>query len=253
MVTEPAHGEGTETAAEPSDLRDAPAPPGRGPRRPRVLGFAVLVVMLAVAGGFVAMLELRAAASPSSVATTQGVADPSPEPSAAGVATAPPAEVGTGPVKVSDSGNVLKDLGEPAGLTLADSERAFFVITIDAITVTTSCPGRGVSVAPVNGYFVVLDVAASMPDDALAAAGSDADLFMPLVADAFHVVGLDGSERTDTLTEASWACFPDEELAPPFVGAGEIAAGKVVLDSAVDRGTLVYAPAGPGWEWAFSG
>jgi len=252
MVTRPPNGEGP-GACEPSDVRDPLVPPGRRTRRPRALGFAVLVVMLAVAGGFVAMLELRAAAAPSSFATAEGLTDPSPEPSAAGVATAPPAEAGTGSVEVSDSGNVLKDLGEPAGLTLAGSERAFFEITIRSIAVTTSCPGRGVSVAPMNGYFVVIDVAASMPDDAPAAALSDADLFMPLAADAFHVVGPDGSERTDTLTEASWACFPDEELAPPFVGAGEVAEGKVVLDSAVNRGTLVYAPAGPGWEWAFEG
>lgn len=252
MVTRPPNGEGAE-AVEPSEVHDGLGLPGPGPRRARAVGIAVVAAILAVAGAIVVTLELRATASPSSFPTTQGLPDPAPEPSAAGVATAPPAEVGTGTVEVSDSGNVLKDLGEPAGLTLAGSERAFFEITVRAITVTTSCPGRGVSVAPLNGYFVVVEIAASMPDDARAAAGSDADLFMPLAADAFRVVGPDGVERTDTLTEASWACFPDEELAPPFVGSGEAAAGKVVLDSAVDQGTLVYAPAGPGWEWNFEG
>lgn len=157
-----------------------------------------------------------------------------------------------GPVEVSDDGHVVKDLGEPGGLTVAGADTAYFEIAVVDMAVVTSCPGRGVALPPANGYFVVLDVTASMRADIGDVIDGGADLFMPLGADAFRVIAPDGTETGRTLTDASWACYQDADLAPPFVGAGELASGKVVLDSATDRGTLVYAPGGgAGWEWAF--
>lgn len=90
-----------------------------------------------------------------------------------------------------------------------------------------------------------------MSGDVATAVPEGSQLFMPLAADAFEIVGPDGSVTAHPLTDASWACFDSDVLAAPFVGPGETSSGLVVLDSPVGSGTLVYAPAGPGWEWTF--
>lgn len=165
------------------------------------------------------------------------------------VATTAPAGTGVTAIEVAPSGHLRKELGEPAGLTLADSDTAYFEITVKDVAVVTDCPARGVDVAPEHGYFVVVDVTATMSADVAALVPGEADPFMPVTADAFSIGGTD----VPTLTDASWACFEAEELAPPFVGSGETVDGLVVLDSPIPAGTLVYAPAGAGWEWQFGG
>lgn len=167
------------------------------------------------------------------------------------VAQRAPLGSGVTAIEVAASGNIRKDLGEAAGLSIAGSEVASFEFSVNDIAVVTSCPGRGVDVAPTLGYFVVIQISAAVRADLGAGLGGGEELFMPLVAEAFDVVDADGTPRA-LPTEASWACFDDAVLAPPFVGAGEAASGKVVLDSAVASGTLVYAPGdAAGWEWQF--
>lgn len=175
-------------------------------------------------------------------------------PDAPDVAATAPSDTGVTAIEVAPSGNLRKDLGEHAGLTLPGSDQAHFEVVVNDIAVVDSCPSRaidGVERRPEYGHFVVVDLTASMSDDVASAVPGGADLFMPLVPDAFALVGRDGSITAQPLTDASWACFEDDALAAPFVGPGETTSGLVVLDSAVDSGTLVYAPAGPGWEWDF--
>lgn len=148
-------------------------------------------------------------------------------------------------VVVSERGNVVKAVGEPAGLTGPDGVPAF-ELTVTGIAVAGSCPGRGVSVPPENGHFVVVDV--------LAAVAEGRGGFMPLGAETFGVVGPDGVTEAGTATTASWGCFEMSQLLPPFVGPGERGAGKVVLDTAHTSGTLVYRPlVADWWEWEFGG
>jgi hypothetical protein len=170
-----------------------------------------------------------------------------------GIAEQAPFGSGVTDVDVAATGHVAKELGEPAGLVPAGSDQASFEITVERIGVQAGCPGRGVSVAPSRGYFVVVRVRASL-DDVSDLPGTPDDPYMPLVADAFHVLGVDGTPQGGR-TEASWSCFEHGALAAPFLGPGETTAGTVVLDSAVPAGTLVYAPVagGRGWQWPFPG
>lgn len=170
------------------------------------------------------------------------------------VAVAAPPDTGVTAIEVAPSGNLRKSLGESAGLTLAGSDHAHFQLVINDVAVIDSCPSRagdGVEHRPEYGHFVVVDLTATMSAEVVTAVTGGADLFMPLAADAFALVGQEGSVTAQPLTDASWACFEDEVLAAPFVGPGETTSGLVVLDSAVAAGTLVYAPVGPGWEWDF--
>lgn len=200
---------------------------------------------IGMAFGVAAVLALSLA---SGTALSQaGASNPSP---ADDVAASAPSDTGVTSIERAPSGNLRKDLGEPAGLTLAGSDMAYFEITVNDITVLTDCPGRGLDVTPEYGYFVVVDVTATMSADVAGVVPGGPGLFMPVTADAFDVVG-SGAVGDPTLTDASWACFDAAELAAPFVGVGETVDGLVVLDSAVPAGTLVYAPAGTGWEWQF--
>jgi hypothetical protein len=188
--------------------------------------------------------------------TPAATAQPGPAPSTSeplGVASTAPDGAAAGSPEVSERGNVRKTVGEPAGLATADGE-VFFQMSVDAAQLAATCPGRGVDVSPANGHFLVLDVTVTLSADAATSADPGQDVYMPLVAETFDVVGPGGALQETTVTDASWACFENDELLPPFLEPGQTASGKVVLDSANDSGVVVYAPDGAaGWEWEFGG
>lgn len=196
-----------------------------------------------------AVLVVAAAVLGTGAAAALGADDPAGPPP--GVAAQAPQGTGVSAVDVAASGNVTKEFGEPAGLTAAEGDRAYFEITVRGVRAITDCVGRGVHLPPENGYFVVVDLTASVRGDVGLVLDGASEMFMPLTADAFEIVSDDGLVHVETQTDAAWACFDDSDLSPPFVGAGETASGLVVLDSPVPSGTLVYAPGGRGWEWRF--
>ncbi|MFB0835489.1 hypothetical protein ACX8Z9_10420 [Arthrobacter halodurans] len=184
-----------------------------------------------------------AAAAPVPAAAPVAAAAPSPEP----VGTDPE----TGETLTTDAANNLpKTIGEKAELVGGDGT-AHFTLSVARIRTATACPSRaGGTAQPENGMFLILDVTASLSDDVPRAAGGE-DPYMPLVADAFHIDGADGTEE-GTATEAAWGCFEDEDLAPAFLSPGDTAAGKVVLDTAHRHGKVVYDPEdNGGWSWDY--
>ncbi|MGO1173498.1 MAG: hypothetical protein ACTMKU_04265, partial [Actinomycetaceae bacterium] len=104
---------------------------------------------------------------------------------------------------------------------------------------------------PVNGRFLVVEVTAAMAQAAGAEHANPEEVFVPLAADFFTVLGPDGAEQPGTLTEASWSCFTTDELVAPSLVPGETDSGYVVLDVAEEHGTLVYDPSGTGSGWAW--
>lgn len=167
------------------------------------------------------------------------------------LATAAPSGTGVATMVVAASGNIKKELGEPAGLTIEGSDTSYFEVVVEDVSVRTSCPGRGVHTAPLRGYFVVVELSSTMNADVSQLPGGGSEVFMPLVAEAFQIIGPQGQEVPPGPTDASWACFENADLAAPFIGPGESTAGLLVLDSPFESGTLAYEPAGPGWQWEF--
>lgn len=168
------------------------------------------------------------------------------------VAQAAPAGSGVETIELTELGHVSKEFDEPAGLSLAGSPGIHFQLTVRGVTPTQSCVGRGVDVEPVHGWFLVVDLTVSVPDAVVDLVDPGLPTFMPLGADVFTIIGPDGQVQPEALTQASWACLGDHELAAPFVGPGETVSGKVVLDSAHPSGELVYVPTGAqGWAWEF--
>ena len=127
-------------------------------------------------------------------------------------------------------------------------------LAVDEIRVIESCPGRAAPTQqPENGWFVVLDVTASVQTlDEQGDSPAEAEPYAGLGAERFRIVDTDGVTQETTSTSASWACFEDSELLPPFVDLGDTVSGAVVLDSATRHGAVLFEPGqDSGWEWEF--
>lgn len=137
-------------------------------------------------------------------------------------------------------------VGEPIRVQL--DEGGSLVLVLEAIATAADCPGRGVPVQlPSQAFFVVLDLTASFePDGSLPADRQ----FAPTGAEVFRITGPDGVVQAISSTDASWACFEDPELLPPFMDSTNEVEGKVVLDSRTDHGTVTYGGS-TGWYWSF--
>ncbi|MBS5747962.1 MULTISPECIES: hypothetical protein [Actinotignum] len=159
------------------------------------------------------------------------------------------------PVTVAPSGDVEAQLGVPVGLSVDGATRAAFTLTVTDITRTQECPSRIAEPAvftPENGTFLVVDLSAQMAAD-YAAYDPDAP-FLTLDRDAFHLTDREGNIQEDSHTMASYGCYSTEERVTPFINPGENAGGKVVLETSLEHGYLVYNPwgvPGSGWRWAF--
>jgi len=154
-------------------------------------------------------------------------------------------------VKTDKFDNVVKNVGEEAGLVDDKTKRSLFSLKVNKITTATSCPSRvkGKTFAPENGIFLIVDIKATMPAKAATAAQVE---YMPLIAETFAVEGPDGKLDRTVSSEAAWSCFSDKDLAPAVVNPGQTVTGKIVLDVKSTTGKLVYDPENNGgWSWQY--
>lgn len=146
----------------------------------------------------------------------------------------------------SPARNDLVPLGDTVSIPVeAGTGTGTLHLTVSAIEMTDSCPGRaGPTQQPEFRHFVVLDVTARFEAD---------DGYLPLGADSFRLASPEGRVQAISTTDASWACFPDAELLPPFVDAGDEVSGRIVLDSLTAHGSVGFARPGedPQWWWNF--
>lgn len=200
------------------------------------------------------------------VATGCATEEPAPtiEPSAAveadvdavpttGAATPTPSE--STPREVSQRGNIVKQLGETAGYTNVDTGVVESEFTVDAITVDPECTAEYIE-PPEHGHFVVATITASVSStfqEYIESFGSFPVTGMPFDIGSFTIIDTNGVVVNSIDSAATYACLPEDELIPSEVGIGQNATGKVVFDSPVEHGTLVYVPwfDQTGWEWTF--
>lgn len=115
-------------------------------------------------------------------------------------------------------------------------------LVLERLEVATSCPGRAAPTqAPALGHFVILHLTVTFDGD-----GG----FAPIGAEQFSLLTEQGVRQQASSTDASWACFEDDELLPAFVDDGTTVAGLVVLDSRFEHGRVQYGPADE-WSWAY--
>ena len=147
----------------------------------------------------------------------------------------------------SPRGNLVKQLGEGAGLT--DEGKQVVTFVVNSIDVDVPCTGEFAQ-APVNGHILVLDVSV-VTDPALADSPDPTFQMNPYF---FTEIAPNGTtSNADLATAATYGCLSDAEVLPQMMGPGENVTGKVVLDMTNPSGTLVfkYGGAPAGWEWTY--
>lgn len=160
-------------------------------------------------------------------------------------------------VKTDRFDNVQKKAGETAGLLDEKTNTNYFTIEVTNSQVLDSCTARvgNHRLKPTRSRFLVLEVRASLAASVShKVGGSDNELFMPLVAEAFSVTTGNGTPERNVTSETAWGCLEDAVLLPPVVNPGQSVSGKVVLDIDAPRGKVAYDPENNGgWSWPYGG
>lgn len=173
-------------------------------------------------------------------ATTEVSEAASPEPTAEATSAAPEAAK-------SKRGNLIKEIGDGAGITDEGEQVVSFVV--NSIAVDVPCTGEFAE-PPINGNILVLDVSV-VTEPALA---ESIDPTFQMNPYWFTEIAPNGTtSNADLGTTATYGCLPDAEVLPQMMGPGENVTGKVVLDVTNPNGTLVfkYGGAPAGWEWTY--
>lgn len=152
--------------------------------------------------------------------------------------------------EINNRGNLVKDLGDWAGMT--ENGGTLLDFRINSITADPTCTGDPAAESE-NGHFIVLDVEVETFDGVREATYESGFTMLPM---EFKTIGTDGrTSNADPGTLGAFACFPDPQLLPGELGDNEVAEGKIVLDVEDPSGTLVYEnmfiDTGGAWEWAY--
>lgn len=151
--------------------------------------------------------------------------------------------------KRSERGNLIKVIGQGAGVSSAVSKDQLADFVINSITPDAVCTGEYAQ-PPVNGHFIVLDVSIKT----YPALAEESWPVFDLNPYNMKIVAPNGTtSNADLATASTYGCLPDAELLPSNgIGPAESLTGKMVLDSEVAAGTLVVTngPVG-GWEYEF--
>jgi hypothetical protein len=154
------------------------------------------------------------------------------------------------PTEVKESrsprGNLLGEVGDTASILSLDEE-TLVDFTINSITVDPKCTAPRADKAE-NGHFLVLDV------DVETQPGMEEVLYGEFAMNPYFFKAIDKDGKTsnaDFGTSASYSCLKDGEELPGLIGDAETASGKVILDTDVESGTLVFEMDELGWEWEY--
>lgn len=183
------------------------------------------------------------------------IADPSHLPDTAPVATATPTPTPTesdrgadfGERVINDRGNLAKDIGQLAGISLTDHEdvvAAQFAVTDIAVDIACT---DGYSDAPANGHFVGIHLnVETTPELAQDEMGT-----LSFSQWAWQAFDADGKRVNDPLGNALWCMDAGDQL-PSDIGPAQSVSGWIVLDLPTTTGSVALTMgATNGWEWSY--
>lgn len=179
-------------------------------------------------------------------------AEPTTDPTAPGVeaATAESAASPDPTESISTRGNLVKEVGEPAGVTLPGQEDAPVVnFAVKGIQVDPACTSE-LAQAPEIGHFVVVDIEAET-----GSAAQFEEAFMgqdyQFNQNWWKFVDAQGTTANNIVSTPTYSCLPEAEALPMEIGPGERVTGKIVLDTPSTEGTLIFDDpiSGNAWEW----
>lgn len=186
------------------------------------------------------------AAEPEPSQSTKVENEPEAAPDAEGTTAATDPAIGQS--ETSARGNLIKQMGEPAGLIGSNGE-PFVTFTVHSIS-QGQCT-EPMSEAPENGHFIFLDVSVETSPVLVDEYGTPFSLVL-----GWKAIGPEGQTSNATLdTFAAFTCLPDRQTLPSELGPAEQARATIVLDTPYPQGTLVYQDMmypETGWEWEYS-
>ncbi len=190
--------------------------------------------------------EARTTAEPLPSPTPSQAPDPTPPPPPpAPTQAAPPPPAGT---ETSLRGNLVKQVGERAGIRDATGEY-LVSFTVNTISVDIPCTEDWAD-PPQNGHFVALDVSVETSPNML---GSDLIQQFSMSSYAFDAIKADGfTSNAGADSTATLFCLADSVLLPGDIGPGQKANGIVLLDVEDPSGVLIYEDYGTDSRWEYS-
>lgn len=162
--------------------------------------------------------------------------------------TTPPAPALDAEAALNERGNIVKEVGEPAGIRRSadPGSPAILTFTVEDLVINPECDS-GFEQAPLTGNFLGIFMRVETTPD------YDPKQLRTFSEYDFAILGPDGTPIPPVLDNAMVCFGADDDMSAHRMGPGEQYAGWVVLDMPVREGTLIYRPAGEpnGWEWEF--
>lgn len=179
---------------------------------------------------------------------------PQSTPTSPAVAPATPVDAGRGEAtdegEKSERGNIIKKVGQAAGITDQDnSDDTLVNFVVKNIEVDPPCTAEYAEPAE-NGHFVTVDIAAETgPAKVFEKLNYGNDFsFSPGL---WKFVTPQGTTVNSIASTSSFMCLNQQEQLPATIGPAEKVRGKIVLDVPSTKGTAIYddIATGTGWEW----
>lgn len=145
-------------------------------------------------------------------------------------------------------GNLVKDVGQWAGMTLPNGDFTT-VFRVTDIEVDVACTSPYAQPAK-NGHFVALTFEVhTMPELAEDPFGQ-----VIISSHGFSVFDEESKRENDSVGNA-FGCLNESEVLPQTIGPGEEVKGKIVLDTSVESGSITLNGLNMGvdgaWAWEF--
>lgn len=151
-----------------------------------------------------------------------------------------------GPVVTSERGNLVKELGQLAGIANEDGEM-LVEFALSEIVGDFECTSEWAD-EPQNGTYLGLKF--DVTTTPLLAEDDWLDSFTITPHD-FRLLSSDGVRENDS-TGNAYSCLDSRDELPYGIGPSERASGWVVLDTALDSGVIIMENwSGGSWEWTF--
>lgn len=147
---------------------------------------------------------------------------------------------------ISERGNLVKEVGQLAGVSLADDTVAARFAVTDII-VDPQCDEEYAD-APANGHFVAIHLNVETTPEL----AQDEFPWVSFTEYDWQAFDAEGKRLNDPQGNA-WSCLSASQRLPNQIGPGQSVSGFIVLDVASTTGTLMLALSGSptGWEWEY--
>lgn len=164
-------------------------------------------------------------------------------------------DVDFGESRPNNRGDLVKDVGQWAGMISYDQETVVALLRVTEIEMDVECTSQ-IKQPSENGHFLALTFEVQTAPELAKEAEQGLPASFWISPMDMKVFDEDGNRENDSFGNGS-LCLDQGESLPTEIGPGEKVRGTIVLDTAFDKGTVTLPlrgadPASPGaWAWEF--